>query len=61
MWIFAYTIKRGEYDLSDHFTVWHDEQKARGALASMIETEPGLHCACVAQIKVATEPHWVKP
>jgi hypothetical protein len=58
MWIMAYTINHGGNDLRDYFTVYETEQEARDAFAMLVANDDTVHCACVAPIADATEPHW---
>ena len=63
MWIMAYTVQGlralgAPGPQEDHFTMHETEQEARDAYAMLVANEENLHCACVAPVIEATEPHW---
>lgn len=59
MWIIAWTINRGGNDLVDYWIVAADEEEARRVYDKKLGLDR-LHCACIAPINTATEPHWTE-
>jgi hypothetical protein len=59
MWICAYTINHGDNRLTDFWTVHETEAEAIAAYRATFGMD-NLHCAAVAKISEATEPHWVE-
>lgn len=59
MWIFAWTINHGQNALEDFFTIHSSEAAAVAAYGEALK-KPDLHCAAVANITAATEPHWTE-
>lgn len=58
MFITAWTINKGGNDLPDAFTVSDDLAIARAFYRDACGKH-GLHCAAIAQVIEATEPHWM--
>lgn len=59
MFLTAWTINKGNNDLTDQFTVSDDMATAR-AFYQEACCLPDLHCAAIAQIVEATEPQWLE-
>lgn len=59
MWICAWTENHGNNDLRDTFSLHEDEGKARSAYDKLINECEILHCAAIAPVATATEPHWM--
>jgi hypothetical protein len=60
MWILAWTLNEGNNVLPDFWTVHETELDARKEYQRILHID-NLHCACIAPIADATEPHWVNP
>lgn len=58
MWLCAWTENHGNNDLRDSFTLHETEAEAALAYLKALANDR-LHCAAVAQISTATEPHWM--
>lgn len=58
MFVTAWTINKGGNDLPDAFTVSDDLATARAFYQDAVAL-PDLHCAAIAQVIEATEPHWM--
>lgn len=59
MWLCAWTENHGNNDLRDTFSLHDDEEDARRKFTILVFTNDRLHCAAIAPIAAATEPHWV--
>lgn len=57
MWICATTLNHGNNNLEDRWSIHPSEAEAQAALQFAL-TQDNLHCAAVARIAHATEPHW---
>ena len=58
-WIVAYSINHGSNDITDHWTVHATENEARSNYDAAWALE-NVHCATVARMIDATEPHWLE-
>jgi hypothetical protein len=59
MWLVAWTLNRGGNDLPDFWVIRETEHEARTQYAHVL-TLDNLHCAAMAPIAEATEPHWTE-
>lgn len=57
-YLVAHTTNHGDNDLRDDFSIHETQIEAEQEYEHLITTKPDLHCACVAKIITATEPHW---
>jgi hypothetical protein len=57
MWLCVWVTNYGDNDLRDSFTIHESEAEAQKAYDLLMPME-NLHCAAIAPIHKATEPHW---
>lgn len=57
MWICAWTLNEGGNVLPDFWTVHETKADAVKEYDRVLKLD-NLHCACIAPIARATEPHW---
>lgn len=59
MWVLAWTLNLGGNELPDYWIIHETEAQAMAAYRDLLQLD-NLHCASVAPVKVATEPHWME-
>jgi hypothetical protein len=58
MWLCVWITNYGKNDMRDSFTIHESEAEALAAYDLLQIVNQNLHCAAIAPIHKATEPHW---
>jgi hypothetical protein len=60
MYVLAWSINQGDNDIEDFFILCHTKREAEIELETMQAFVGDLHCAAIAKVVQATEPHWME-
>lgn len=60
MYILAWSVNQGDNDIEDFFILCHTKKEAELELETMQSHVGNLHCAAIAKVEQATEPHWME-
>lgn len=60
MYILAWSVNQGDNDIEDFFILCHTKKEAELELETMQSHVGKLHCAAIAKVEQATEPHWME-
>lgn len=58
-YLVAWSINHGQNNITDHWIVAETLEEAQASYEHAL-TLDRLHCAAVAQISAATDPHWLE-